>query len=231
MYEHFSKQTFLLLMDTNITNTDSVLLIQMPVSSSPVQTDFLTSAFALLGEIERNLAENGIWKYKVVGRTNLWWVHPKRRWVSWTSIRKHSISTMARFVIYMWTMLISQTCRHASVTDSRTGNWFLMSSPLPQALVIAAYIYFVTSLGPRIMENRKAFDLKGVLIFYNFGVVALSLYMCYEVSHLFPLMCKADICTFVLHQSFLFCWALLWRTVLWHRTLAVLWNALVHGIF
>jgi len=31
------------------------------------------------------------------------------------------------------------------------------------------------------MENRKAFDLKGVLIFYNFGVVALSLYMVYEV--------------------------------------------------
>lgn len=57
-----------------------------------------------------------------------------------------------------------------------------MSSPLPQAIVIAAYIYFVTSLGPRIMENRKAFDLKGVLVVYNFSVVALSLYMIYEVS-------------------------------------------------
>ncbi|CAB1416997.1 unnamed protein product [Pleuronectes platessa] len=64
--------------------------------------------------------------------------------------------------------------------DSRTGNWFLMSSPLPQTIVIAAYIYFVVSLGPRLMENRKAFDLKKVLIVYNFGVVALSLYMCYE---------------------------------------------------
>lgn len=32
------------------------------------------------------------------------------------------------------------------------------------------------------MENRKAFDLKGVLVVYNFSVVALSLYMCYEVS-------------------------------------------------
>lgn len=59
-----------------------------------------------------------------------------------------------------------------------------MSSPLPQTIIIAAYIYFVTSLGPRLMENRKAFDLKGVLVVYNFGVVALSLYMCYEVSHL-----------------------------------------------
>lgn len=52
MYEHFSKQTFLLLIDTNITNSDSVLLIQMPVNSSPVQTDFLTFAFALLGELK-----------------------------------------------------------------------------------------------------------------------------------------------------------------------------------
>ncbi|KAK9522879.1 hypothetical protein VZT92_019318 [Zoarces viviparus] len=64
--------------------------------------------------------------------------------------------------------------------DRRTASWFLMSSPVPQAIIIAAYIYFVQSLGPRLMENRKPFDLKGVLIVYNFGVVALSLYMCYE---------------------------------------------------
>ncbi|KAA8593018.1 hypothetical protein FQN60_018473, partial [Etheostoma spectabile] len=68
----------------------------------------------------------------------------------------------------------------SSIPDRRTDTWFLMSSPLPQTIVIAAYIYFVTSLGPRLMQNRKAFDLKGVLILYNFGVVALSLYMCYE---------------------------------------------------
>ncbi|XP_054630049.1 elongation of very long chain fatty acids protein 7a isoform X1 [Dunckerocampus dactyliophorus] len=64
--------------------------------------------------------------------------------------------------------------------DSRTGNWLLMSSPVPQTVIITMYIYFVTSLGPRIMENRKAFDLKGVLVVYNFSVVVLSLYMCYE---------------------------------------------------
>lgn len=66
-----------------------------------------------------------------------------------------------------------------------------MSSPLPQTIIIAAYIYFVTSLGPRIMENRKAFDLKGVLVVYNFSVVALSLYMIYEVSRAPP---RARVC-------------------------------------
>ncbi|XP_043102959.1 elongation of very long chain fatty acids protein 7a [Puntigrus tetrazona] len=64
--------------------------------------------------------------------------------------------------------------------DPRTEDWLLMSSPLPQTVIIAFYIYFVMSLGPRLMENRKPFDLKRVLIVYNFSVVAYSLYMCYE---------------------------------------------------
>lgn len=64
-----------------------------------------------------------------------------------------------------------------------------MSSPLPQTIIIAAYIYFVSSLGPRLMENRKPFDLKQVLIVYNFSVVAFSLYMCYEVCNGI-LLCK-----------------------------------------
>lgn len=57
-----------------------------------------------------------------------------------------------------------------------------MPSPVMQSAIIMAYIFFVMSLGPRIMENRKAFDLKGVLVVYNFSVVALSLYMSYEVG-------------------------------------------------
>ncbi|XP_065119568.1 very long chain fatty acid elongase 7-like [Paramisgurnus dabryanus] len=64
--------------------------------------------------------------------------------------------------------------------DPRTENWLLMSSPFPQTFIIAAYIYFVTTLGPRVMENRKPFDLKRPMIIYNFGIVAFSLYMIYE---------------------------------------------------
>lgn len=68
------------------------------------------------------------------------------------------------------------------ISDPRTKDWLLMSSPIPQTVIILFYIYFVMSLGPRIMENRKPFDLKQVLIIYNFSVVAYSLYMCYEVN-------------------------------------------------
>ncbi|XP_020862920.1 very long chain fatty acid elongase 7 isoform X1 [Phascolarctos cinereus] len=64
--------------------------------------------------------------------------------------------------------------------DPRVGDWPLMSSPLPQALILGLYIYFVTSLGPKIMENRKPFDLKRLMITYNFLIVLFSLYMCYE---------------------------------------------------
>ncbi|CAL8249283.1 unnamed protein product [Merluccius merluccius] len=74
-------------------------------------------------------------------------------------------------------LLYDRFVQHA---DARTGDWLLMSSPIPQTIIIAAYVFFVTSWGPRLMMNQKAFDLRGVLIFYNFGVVALSLYMCYE---------------------------------------------------
>ncbi len=68
------------------------------------------------------------------------------------------------------------------ISDPRSEDWLLMSSPIPQIVIIVFYIYFVMSLGPRLMENRKPFDLKRVLVIYNFSVVAYSLYMCYEVN-------------------------------------------------
>ncbi|NXN18483.1 ELOV7 protein, partial [Indicator maculatus] len=64
--------------------------------------------------------------------------------------------------------------------DPRLEGWPLMSSPFPTTFIIGTYIYFVTSLGPKLMENKKPFDLRQIMVFYNFSVVALSLYMTYE---------------------------------------------------
>ncbi|MEE6458333.1 hypothetical protein FKM82_000258 [Ascaphus truei] len=64
--------------------------------------------------------------------------------------------------------------------DPRVEDWPLMSSPIPQTIIIVAYIYFVTSLGPRLMENRKPFHLTQLMALYNFTMVAFSLYMVYE---------------------------------------------------
>ncbi|XP_036014092.1 very long chain fatty acid elongase 7 isoform X1 [Mus musculus] len=55
-----------------------------------------------------------------------------------------------------------------------------MSSPLPQTIILGLYVYFVTSLGPKLMENRKPFELKKAMITYNFFIVLFSVYMCYE---------------------------------------------------
>ncbi|XP_069820710.1 very long chain fatty acid elongase 7 [Dendropsophus ebraccatus] len=64
--------------------------------------------------------------------------------------------------------------------DPRVEDWPLMSSPIPQTLIIGAYIYFVTLLGPKMMENRKPFDLRGIMAAYNSFMVLFSVYMFYE---------------------------------------------------
>lgn len=64
--------------------------------------------------------------------------------------------------------------------DPRVEDWLLMSSPLPQTIILVLYVYFVTSLGPKLMENRKPFELKKVMITYNFFIVLFSVYIYYE---------------------------------------------------
>ncbi|XP_075236419.1 very long chain fatty acid elongase AAEL008004-like isoform X2 [Lycorma delicatula] len=64
--------------------------------------------------------------------------------------------------------------------DPRTANWFLMSSPLPTLAICLSYVYFVKVLGPKLMENRKPFLLKNVLIAYNLFQVVFSSWLFYE---------------------------------------------------
>ncbi|XP_063621360.1 very long chain fatty acid elongase AAEL008004 isoform X2 [Cydia splendana] len=64
--------------------------------------------------------------------------------------------------------------------DSRTNPWFLMSSPLPTLILCLSYVYLVKVLGPRFMENRKPYNLKNILIVYNFSQVLFSTWLFYE---------------------------------------------------
>lgn len=65
--------------------------------------------------------------------------------------------------------------------DPRTRNWLLVEdSPYPVWTLTISYIAFVL-LGPRIMKNRKPFNLQWFLVIYNLGLVALSLYMFIEI--------------------------------------------------
>uniref|UniRef100_A0A671USI5 Elongation of very long chain fatty acids protein n=1 Tax=Sparus aurata TaxID=8175 RepID=A0A671USI5_SPAAU len=65
------------------------------------------------------------------------------------------------------------------VPDKRTDPWLLVYSPVPVAIIFLIYLSAVWA-GPRLMKHRQPVDLKVVLIVYNFAMVALSAYMCYE---------------------------------------------------
>uniref|UniRef100_G3PEQ4 Elongation of very long chain fatty acids protein n=1 Tax=Gasterosteus aculeatus aculeatus TaxID=481459 RepID=G3PEQ4_GASAC len=61
----------------------------------------------------------------------------------------------------------------------RTDPWLLVYSPVPVALIFLAYLLVVWA-GPRLMKHREPFDLKVVLVLYNFAMVGLSAYMFHE---------------------------------------------------
>lgn len=56
-----------------------------------------------------------------------------------------------------------------------------MSSPFPTLLICMCYIYCVKSLGPRLMANRKPFELRTAIIIYNIIQVVFSIYIVYKV--------------------------------------------------
>ncbi|KAM8874510.1 ELOVL fatty acid elongase 8b isoform 2-T2 [Spinachia spinachia] len=78
-----------------------------------------------------------------------------------------------------WTRVLSVHQRIVDNGDKRTDQWLLVYSPVPVALIFLAYL-FVVWAGPRVMRHREPFDLKGVLVLYNFAMVGLSAYMFYE---------------------------------------------------
>lgn len=64
--------------------------------------------------------------------------------------------------------------------DPRVNDWAMMSSPVPTLLICLFYAYFSTVIGPKLMENRKPFDLRNVLIYYNLAQTLFSAWIFYE---------------------------------------------------
>lgn len=83
--------------------------------------------------------------------------------------------------------------------DPRMKGYPLMQSPIPMSAILLCYLFFVLYLGPRIMANRKPFQLKEAMIVYNFALVALSIFIVYEVSHCF------NICSECMHTLNMSC--------------------------
>lgn len=93
--------------------------------------------------------------------------------------------------------------------DPRTNNWPLISSPVPGLTILAAYLYFVISWGPRYMANRKPYKFERTLIVYNFIQVIVSCYIFYEVIS--PSNRIDDLFFFLLQFRILFSYCFLWN--------------------
>lgn len=70
-------------------------------------------------------------------------------------------------------------------SDPRVKEWPMMSSPLPTLAICMFYAYFSKVLGPKLMENRKPFNLRNVLIIYNLVQTVFSAWIFYEVGTYF----------------------------------------------
>lgn len=66
------------------------------------------------------------------------------------------------------------------LSDPRTSNWFMVGGLAPVLMVLGAYLYFVLSLGPRLMQHRKPFNLDKIMIVYNAVQVVCSLHVVRE---------------------------------------------------
>ncbi|XP_049285972.1 elongation of very long chain fatty acids protein AAEL008004-like [Anopheles funestus] len=60
-------------------------------------------------------------------------------------------------------------------TDERIVDLPLLQSVWTVPLITGAYLYFVLNLGPKLMTNRKPFEMRSLLIVYNLVQVAANL--------------------------------------------------------
>lgn len=61
--------------------------------------------------------------------------------------------------------------------NSIVYNWPLLSSPKPTILTSFVFILVVKFIGPHLMKERKAFNIKPIIILYNLIMVVLNMWM------------------------------------------------------
>ncbi|KAM6918914.1 elongation of very long chain fatty acids protein 1a [Xenentodon cancila] len=82
---------------------------------------------------------------------------------------REAVSSVAKFHSYLLTR-----------TDARVKDYPLMQGPVQMTTILLAYIAFAVYFGPRVMANRKPFNLSRTMVIYNFCMVLLNAYIVYE---------------------------------------------------
>lgn len=67
-----------------------------------------------------------------------------------------TVDVLTHFATGLWTY-----------ADPRSEHLPMVKNPLPVAAIICGYLYFVLSLGPRLMKHRQPFNLDRVMLVYN----------------------------------------------------------------
>lgn len=68
-----------------------------------------------------------------------------------------------------------------SITDERVNEFYLLrGGPSIILTLILGYLYFVLSLGPKIMSKHESFKLNKILLLYNMGMAAANLWLFLE---------------------------------------------------
>ncbi|NXJ93539.1 ELOV4 protein, partial [Corythaixoides concolor] len=67
-----------------------------------------------------------------------------------------------------------------SIRDKRVDDWPLMQSPFPTLTISTIYLLTVW-LGPKWMKTREPFQLRFLLVVYNFGMVLLNFFIFKEL--------------------------------------------------
>src|SRR5579885_1858631 len=67
-------------------------------------------------------------------------------------------------------------------------KYYFMHEPWDMLVIVMAYFSFVVWIGPKMMKNRKPFELRKLILFYNVLMVALNAYLfSYGISVVFSI--------------------------------------------
>ncbi|XP_015911280.1 very long chain fatty acid elongase 4 [Parasteatoda tepidariorum] len=92
------------------------------------------------------------------------------------SIKHHFSELLLR-----WSLDVYQSYEWAlSFSDKRVAAWPLMQSPFPTVMLIVLYLCSV-HYGPQLMRSRQPFEMRWILVFYNFAMTFLNLYIGLEL--------------------------------------------------
>ncbi|KAG7199829.1 hypothetical protein KM043_017661 [Ampulex compressa] len=76
------------------------------------------------------------------------------------------------------------TYLNEDISDPRTKDYFLLSTPWLALLILGVYLHFVYNLGPKMMANRPPFKLERIMQLYNIVQIVMCAFIFYRALSL-----------------------------------------------